>query len=97
VEYGPGPGGPQSTEPKAIIALVFAIGSFVVLPLLPAIIALVLAGSARRDIDGSGGRLSGSGLVTAAKIVSWVNIGLCVAGVLLVVLFFGVLASTGFS
>jgi hypothetical protein len=95
---GPGHGGPpQQTSTRAIVALVLAIGSFVVFPLIPAIIALVLASGARDEIDASGGRVGGSGLVTAAKVVSWVNIGLTVGGVLLAVAAFALFASVGFS
>lgn len=79
----------QQTDGTAIAALVVAICSFVVFPFIPAVIALVLASSARRDIDASGGRLGGEGLVTAARIVAWINIGLCVG---FVVLFVGLLA-----
>ena len=74
--YGEGAAGPSRTDTKAIVALVFAIASFAVFPVVPAIIALLVAGAARRDIDGSGGALTGSGLVTAAKVVSWINLGL---------------------
>ena len=70
-------GGPQETSSKAVVALVCAIASFVVFPLAPAIAALVVAGSATREIDASGGRLTGRGLVTGARITAWVNIALC--------------------
>lgn len=94
----PGPGYQgQSTDSKAIIALVCAIGSFVVFPVVPAIVALVLAPQARRDIAASGGRLTGEGLVTAAKVIAWINLVLCLLAVLGFVLLFGVLASAGFS
>lgn len=83
---------PQQTSGTAIAALVLAIGSFVVLPVVPAIIALVLARSAGSDIDSSGGRVSGSGLVTAARIVAWINLGLSA----LVVLLFASLLSLPF-
>lgn len=96
--YGPPPGpgalppapyggwapAPQ-TDGTAIAALVVAICSFVVFPVVPAIVALVLASSARRDIDASGGRLGGEGLVTAARVVAWTNIGLSVGAVVLFV------------
>lgn len=100
--YGPPPGyggygGPPQTESKAVVALVLAIASFVVFPVLPAIAALFVAGAARRDIDASGGRLTGDGLITGAKVTAWVNIGLCVLGVLLIGLAFGLLAGTGVS
>lgn len=91
-----GPGaGPQQTEPKAVVALVLAIGSFVVLPLLPAVAALLLARASRRDIDASGGRYTGTGLLTAARVISWINLGLCLLLVLLIVLGIGLFASVG--
>ena len=57
--YGQQQYGPQQTDSKAIIALVLAIVSFVVLPLIPAIVALVLAGQSSREIQAAGGRRSG--------------------------------------
>ena len=89
--YGPPPhawGGAPQTESKAVIALVCAIGAFVVLPVVPAIAALFLASSARRDIESSGGRLTGEGLVTAAKVIAWVHLVLAVLAVVALVLFF---------
>jgi hypothetical protein len=90
-QYAPGaadghhtpPAAPAETEGKAIAALVVAICSWVVLPFVAAIVALFLAGAAQRDIDASGGRLSGDGLVTAARVLSWLNIALCVLVVVL--------------
>ena len=103
--YGPPPGyaqqpyaqqpyaqqgyGPTQTEPKAIIGLVLAIVSFVVFPLIPAIVALVLAGKSGREIQASGGRLVGAGLNTATKIIAWINIGLSLLGVVAVLALFG--------
>ena len=107
--YGPPPGyapvppgqpayaGVQPTANEAIIALCAAIGSFVVLPLIAAIVALVFASRARDAIDASGGRLGGEGLVTAARIMAWVNIGLCALLALAVVAVFGLFATVGFS
>ncbi len=43
---------------------------------IAAIVSLALCPSARRKIQASGGALTGEGLLTAAKIVSWINIGL---------------------
>jgi len=86
----PGYGGysqrpPAQTEGTAITALVLAIVSFVVCPIIPAVVALFMCPGARRKIEGSGGSLTGEGLVTAAKIISWVNIGLWSAGIALFV------------
>ena len=78
------------TDGTAIAALVLAVSSFIVFPVIPAIIALVLARSADDDIAASGGRLTGEGLLTATRWVAWSNIALCVGGLLLVLLFLGV-------
>ena len=72
--YGYGYPAPPATEGNAIAALILAIASFLVCPIIPAIIALVLAGSAKRNILASGGAKQGLGMVTAAKIVAWANI-----------------------
>ncbi len=92
----PPPGYPAAaaapqTSSNAIIALILAIVSWAVCPIIPAIVALVLASSAAKEIEASGGRVQGAGLVTAARIVSWVNIGLW-AAMLVVGAFFLVLA-----
>ena len=67
-------------------ALVCSIASFVICPLIPAIAGLILAANARKKIMQSGGQLGGGGLVTAATIVSWVNIGLCALGIVAIIL-----------
>lgn len=79
VSWGPPPSySPQETSSQAIVALVLAIASFVILPVLPAIVALVLARRARTEIGQSGGRLNGLGLAHAAAIVSWINLAVAV-------------------
>lgn len=70
--YPPAP----STSTKAVIALVLAIVSWVACPIIPAIVALVLARQSDREIAASRGWVGGSGLNTASRIVSWLNIGL---------------------
>ena len=81
---GYGYGAPQ-TEGSAVWALVLAIGAWVVCPVVPAIIALALAGGAERAIAASGGTRTGDGLVKAARIISWIHLGF-VALVVVVVL-----------
>ena len=89
---GPGYGGPTKTETKAVVALVLAIASWLLFPVVPAVAALFVGSAARRDIEASGGRLTGDGLVTAAKVIAWINLGLALAGVVLAVLAFGLFA-----
>src|SRR5262245_43511817 len=90
--YYPGYGPPQ-TEQGAIWALVSAIGSFVVCPVVLAVVALVLASNADKKIKASGGALQGDGMVVAARVIAWANIILLVGGFLLL-LVVGVAAST---
>ena len=87
--------GPTSTESKAIIALVCAIASWVVLPVLPAIAALMIGKTARTEIAASGGRLTGDGLVTAAKVIAWTNIVVTVLAVVFIVLAVVLFAASG--
>ena len=85
--YAPAP--PTSTN--AIIAFVLSIVSWAVCPIIPAIVALVLAASAQREIAAGQGRVQGGGLVTAAKVISWINIGFW-AAIIVIGGFFLVLA-----
>lgn len=78
--YGPAP----ETEPLAVVALVLSISTYVVCPVVGAVVALVLAQNAGASIARSRGAKAGDGLVVAAKILAWVHLGL--AG--LFVLFF---------
>ena len=86
--YGPTPGypiyGPPPNDGNAIAALILSISSFVICPVIPAVIALILAGVAKRNIIASGGTKAGLGLVTAARVISWVNIGLVTAFLIIV-------------
>ncbi len=91
--YGPYQG--QETASKAVVVLVCAIASFFVVPFVPAVVALVLARSAGAEIEASGGRLSGLGLVKAGRILAWVNVGLCALVVLGLVVLFAFAANVG--
>jgi hypothetical protein len=65
-------------------------------PIIPAIVALVMIPGAKRKIDASGGRLTGEGMLTAAKWVSWLNLafwGLLIIG-LIALTVIGVLAGS---
>jgi hypothetical protein len=87
---------PQPQESSnAIIALVLAITAWVVCPIVPAIVALVFAAKADREIRTSGGAITGSGMSTAAKVVAWINIGIFAAVILMGVAFFVLAISLG--
>jgi hypothetical protein len=79
--YEPPPGfgaphqGPQTTSTKALVALVLAVIAWTpVVPFIGAVAALFLAPSARREIQASGGRLTGLGLCRAAEVIAWVHL-----------------------
>lgn len=64
------------TSTKAIVALVLSLVSWFVVPLIPAIVALVLARQATEEIAASNGMLTGSSLNSAARVLAWINIAL---------------------
>lgn len=83
------PAPPPIQSGKAIAILVLGICGLMFMcaygiGVIPAIVALALAPSARREITASGGRLQGDGFIKAGVICSWVTIG--IAAVLIVAL-----------
>jgi cytochrome c biogenesis protein CcdA len=103
-QFGGGPAGPHAPYPpaaygapqtstSAIAALVLAVLSWIVMPLIPAVVAMILARNAREEIAASGGRVTGEGLASAARIVAWANIALCVAAVLTVIIVLGMIGA----
>jgi hypothetical protein len=85
----PGTPGYQSapqTEGTAIAALCCAIAAFIACPVIPAIVALVLAHNSQQKINASGGRLTGDGLNTAARIISWIHLGLVALGIAILII-----------
>jgi hypothetical protein len=50
--------------------------SFVVCPVVLAVVALAFAHAAFNQIDGSDGLVGGRGMAVAGNIIAWVNIGL---------------------
>ncbi len=77
------PSGVPQTSGKATTVLVLGIASMVLLVLygigiVPAVISLVMSSGAKREIAGSGGRLSGLGMVAAGRVMSWITVGLFV-------------------
>jgi hypothetical protein len=85
--YGYPPYGVPTTEGNALAALLLAIASFLICPVIPAIIALVLANTAKRNIEASGGTKTGEGMVTAARVIAWIHLGLAVLGTAALLLF----------
>jgi hypothetical protein len=72
-----------SASGNSIVALVLSITSWVVCPIVFAIVALVFAHKAEKEISASNGSVGGGAFVTASKIVAWINIGVYSAVVIL--------------
>jgi hypothetical protein len=83
------------TSPAAIIAVVLAVLSFLQCPVVLAVIALVLARSAEKDIAESNGWVTGEGLARGARIAAWINIGLSIAALVGFVIVLVVTAAMG--
>ena len=71
-----------------MVALVLAILSYLLCPVVLSIGALIIANSAKREIDGSNGWITGSGMVTASKVLAWINIALVIFLMAVIVAFF---------
>lgn len=69
------------TDSMAVASLVLGIVSFVICPVIAAVVALALGYAARTRIETSGGTLKGEGLALAGRILGWVNITLATVGV----------------
>jgi hypothetical protein len=85
--------GPQ-TEGLATAALVIAIAGFFICPPVGAVVALVLANSARQRIEASGGRLSGLEQARAARIIAIIQLVLTAIVVLVLAVGYGVAVNT---
>ncbi len=89
---------PAQTSGEASAVMVLGIVSLALLlsciGFVPAIVALVMAAGADREIAASGGRLTGQGQVKAGRIMSWIALGLTLVGVLGVVALIAAESST---
>ena len=83
----PPPAAAPPTSSNAVIGFVLACASWILCPLIASIAALFVARSSDREIAASGGRVGGSGLNTATRIIAWINIAVSIiAGLVFAVL-----------
>jgi hypothetical protein len=85
---GPSPEVPNSAT--AMISLITGILGLTFLPVIGSIVALITGSMAKKEILESNGTLGGEGMAQVGVILGWIGIGLavlgiCVAGVFLVV------------
>jgi hypothetical protein len=85
--YGYGHPQMRQTSSKATTVMVLGIVSLVLmftcgLGFIAAIVALVMAGGAEREVAQSGGTLQGESQIKAGRIMSWITLGLTALGVM---------------
>jgi Domain of unknown function (DUF4190) len=80
------------TSNTAVVSLVFGVLTWVLLPWIGMIIAIIAGHMARREIALSGGRLGGGGMATAGLVLGYLQLALTIGGVCLLFTVFGGLA-----
>ncbi len=81
------------TSTAAIISLSFGVASWVLLPMLAAVVAIVAGHMARGEIQRSAGAIEGDGLAVAGLILGYLN--LLIGIVVVAAVMFGVFALAG--
>jgi purine-cytosine permease-like protein len=80
---GPGYQYAPRTEGTAIGAFVVALVGIFLCGVVTGIIALVMANNAKQKIDASNGQLTGTGFVTAARVIAIVSIVLSILSIVI--------------
>ncbi len=83
----------RPTSTAAIVSLSFGAASWLLLPILAAIVAVVAGHMARGEIRRSGGAIDGDGMALAGLILGYLNLAAGVLTVLVIV--FGVAVFLG--
>ena len=79
----------SSTSALAVASLIAGIFSWILMPFIAGVVAVICGHMARGEIKRSNGTLEGDGLAIAGLVLGWVNIALCVLTLLGILLFFG--------
>ena len=79
-----------SSSGKATASLVLGLVGLVFCPLVCSVLALVFGYQGRREVDASGGQLSGRGSAIAGIVLGW--IGVVIYGIFLLLIVIGLLA-----
>ncbi len=81
---------PQQTPGSATAALILGICALVICPLICGPLAVIYGNKAKREIDSSGGRLTGRGLAQAGVVTGWIGVAFAVVSVLFFLVVLGV-------
>lgn len=83
----------RPTSSAAIVSLVAGLLSWILLPWIGSVVAVIAGHMARSEIRKSNGTLDGDGLALAGMILGYVQIALTVLGIIAIFLFFGGIAA----
>lgn len=79
----------------AILSMVLGIASYVVIPVLGSLAAIILGHIAKSEIKKSNGALSGNGMATAGLVLGYVQWALIILGIVVLILVFGFVRRNG--
>ncbi|PKM02209.1 MAG: hypothetical protein CVV16_12505 [Gammaproteobacteria bacterium HGW-Gammaproteobacteria-6] len=80
------------THTLAIVSLIFGLISWLGLPMIGAIVAVITGHLARAEINRSTDQFEGSGMALAGLILGWLNIAISLLAIVAIFLFFGGMA-----
>jgi Domain of unknown function (DUF4190) len=81
------------TSGTATASLVFGILSWIALPFIGALVAVILGHAARSEIRRAPpGTIDGDGMAVAGLILGWVHLAIFIGAIVLIFMFFGGLA-----
>ena len=83
----------RRTSTLAVISLVAGILGWTLLPFIGSLGAIITGHMARSEIRRSAGTVDGDGLAIAGLVLGWGSVVVTVIGILLAVMFFGVIAA----
>ncbi|MGD9583681.1 MAG: DUF4190 domain-containing protein [Lysobacterales bacterium] len=82
----------RPTSNAAIVSLIFGLLSWLILPLIGALVAIIAGHVARGDIKRANGQLEGDGMAIAGLVLGYLQFVLCILAVVVVFLFLGGIA-----
>ena len=80
----------------AVVSMIFGIASYLILPGVGALVAIICGHIAKSQIRASQGHLKGDGMATAGLVLGYIQIGLGVLA-LAIILIVGLAASSSYS
>lgn len=83
----------RPTSSLSVVALVFGILGWTLLPGIGAVVAIITGHMARGEIRRSAGQLEGDGMAVAGLVLGWLAVGMTIAAIAAFLLFFGGIAA----